>query len=265
MQKVESRISRLVFLFIGFLMVQQLFAAGPVCFNYEMHEHQNLMPVGLNRALANYPHGTIVARNGIIPALGIGGAHSVGISLMNALGPLPMAWQHAVPILGGALTLQEACQMAIDRESLGIRVEFQEPLALAFTAAGGIPFAAGILGIPVGNLIAYLHRALGGGGYLTPIATGIYRLRHNFPPPNYLLLAGMIPAIADTVMIHFHDVRRISKNIKELSYNSILNPAIPGMPPYISLKDMIDAQYAVLGLPIPDSGTTISADMLQLD
>ncbi len=264
MLEIRNRISHIIFLLISFLMVQQLCAAGPAAFNYEMHEHQNLMPAGLNRALVNYPHGVIVARNGAIPALG-GGAHSVGISLMNALGPVPMAWQHAIQPLGGVLTLQEACQMAIDRESLGIRVEFQDHNAVAFTAAFGIPAAAGMLGIPALNLTAYLQRALGGGGYLTPIATAIYRLRNNFPAPNFTAMAGMVPGNADTVMIHFHDTRRISKNIKELSYNSILNPAVLGMPPYISLKDMIDAQYAFLGLPVPDSATTISADMLQLD
>lgn len=52
--------------------------------------------------------------------------------------------------------------------------------------------------------------------------------------------------------------------MKELSYNSLLQPAIPGALPYMSIKDIINNQYAFLGLPNPSSITVVSsADNLQ--
>lgn len=250
---------RYFFLILSLLLCHDIYAAGPACFNYEMHEHQNLAPAGLNRALVNYPHGLVVARNAVIPALGPG-ALQVEVSLSRQLGAV-IPWQHAPIALGAGLNLQEGCQMAIDRQHIGITVDFQHPLLIALVAAGfPVGAAAAFLGIPPG----YLQTALARGGYLNPLAASIYRFRHNFPPPNFVFLMAPMPANADTVMIQIHDLRRVSKNVKELSYNAILNPGLPGLP-YISIKDMIDGQFALLGLPVPHSGTIISADFLQLN
>jgi len=254
-----------VFFILSLFVCPTLYAAGAPSFNYEVHEHHGLVaPLGLNRALVHYDYPQIVARNGVIPAVGPG-AHQLGISLSMQLAGL-QPWQHSLNMLCAPLNLQEACQMAIDRQSIGITVRFEHPLLIALVAAG---FPAGavaaFLGIPAG----YLNQALSGGGYLTPMATTIYRFRHNLPHPNFAILpipAPPLPAvIADSVIIHIHEPRRVSKNVKELSLNSTLNPGLAGMPPYISIKDMIDIQIVFLGVAPPDNATILSADFLQLN
>ncbi|MBW8309338.1 MAG: hypothetical protein K0M45_06855 [Candidatus Paracaedibacteraceae bacterium] len=250
---------RFIVSILSLIIWNELQAAGPVCLNYEIYEHQNLVPAAPpNRALANYNHALIIIRNLAIPALAPA-AFQLGVSKIRVLGAMPTAWQNGLIALGVALNYQEACLMAQERQNIGIDVRFQHPNEIAAIAAGfGIPAVAAAFGWTVPNLTRYLNRSLGGGGYRsTLLATALYRLRHN-PPPNFInLLAG---GSADTIMIHIHEPRRVSKNAKELSYNSILNT-----PGYFSLKDEIDGQFNFLLLPVPDSGTILVADQLQLN
>lgn len=256
-------LARLIVVIVSLLLGDTLQAAvGPQCFNCEVYEHSPPPPLPiLNQSLLNYTPLEIRVRHAAIPVLAAG-AYQLGISLMNH-GLPPTPWNHAVFGLGGPLNLQEACQMVVDREALGIQVNFQHPLAIAAIAAGAAPAAAAaIVGMAPALFNAYLNRALGGGGYSTPQAVAIYRLRHNIPQPNFLLLpVGGAAAHANCVIIHFHNVMRVSKNLKELSYNSLVAPAVG----YVSIKDMINNQFIALGLPVPSSATVISADALQPD
>ena len=239
-------------------------AVGPQCFNFETYDHQNPGPPLLNQALVNYGHVEITGNNAIIPVLGAG-VYPLGISLMENVVPIP--WQHGVGgLAGGPLNIQEACQMADDRQVLGIDVNFRHMASVAAVALGVPVAAAAPAGMGGAAFANYLNNALRGGGYLAHQATAIYRLRHNVPQPNFvwLMLPGGGAAPANCVVLHFHNTMRISKNLKELSHNSLLAPGLGGVV-YVSIKDMIDNQFAFFGMPSPFSATVVSADFLQPD
>lgn len=248
---------RLIFVFLSFLIGQNLQAAAPQCFNYETYAHQGpAAPLAPNQSLLNYSLLEITARHAAIPVLAAG-AHQVGISLMQH-GVPPILWQHHLFLLGAILNLQEACQMAVERQALGIIVDFEYPLIIAAIAAGAPP----PLPHPPAGIPVYLNHALTGGGYLASHAAAIFRLRHNIPQPNFVNLvvpAGGAPA--NCIVIHFHNDVRVSKNLKELSHNSLPSPLPAG---YLTIKDMIENQFAALGLPgAYSSATIVSADFLQ--
>ena len=107
---------RFIFSMLVFLACQSLYAAGPVCFNYEVYEHPtgrgSGVPPLLNVALQNYDHQTI--RQAGIPALG----NQLGISLSNGgVHPFPVPLYN----LGAPLTFPESCIMAMSRQNLGIK------------------------------------------------------------------------------------------------------------------------------------------------
>jgi hypothetical protein len=241
-------------------------AVGPQCFNCETYEHENPAALVLHRAFINYGPLEVIGRHAAIPALAAG-VYPLGISLMSH-GMPPIPWQHGVwALAGGLLTLQEACQMADTRQALGIDVKFRHPLSITAMALGfGVPAAAPFAGMAPAAFAVYLNNALRGGGYFAHQAASIYRLRHNMPQPNFLLLGlpGGGAAPANCVVIHFHNTMRISKNLKELSHNSLLAPGVGGLA-YISIKDIIDNQFAAAGLPAPSGATVVSADFLQPD
>lgn len=247
-------LTRSTVFFLTILFYQNTYAAGPVCFNYETYGHQGAA-AGANNALLNYGHAIIAARNLIIPALAPG-ALQPQISLFSVFAGGP--WDHTlIPNLGAGLTYQEACMMVLERQGIGIIVRFEHPASIQSVALGNplAVAAAGFVG-GVAGLTQYLDRALGGGGYRpTILAVALYRLRHTIPYPNFVALPV---GVADTVLVHFHNQIRTSKNVKELSYNSILN--IVG---YHSIKDIIDAIYNVIGLAPPHSATVLSSDNLQ--
>lgn len=251
--------SRLICFTIILVFCQSLYAAGPACFNYETYEHQGGAAPGANRALVTYDHAQIAARDAAIPPLAPG-AYQMGVSKRRWLGVAPTAWEHNVFVLaGGPLNYQEACLMVLERQGIGITVNFQHPNIINAIAAGfPLPVVAAFFGMGVPALTQYLNHALGGGGYRsTLLATALYRLRHNVPP-NFIILA--VGGNADTVLVHIHEPRRVSKNGKELSYNSI-----PNMAAYFSIKDIIDAPFNGLGIATPDSSTVLSANLLQLN
>lgn len=237
-------------------------AVGPQIFNYEVHAHQSLVPA-TNYATRNYGENEKEGRHAVIPPL-TPHAHAVGISLMRHNPPLQL-WQHEVShLLGGPLNWQEACQMAIDRQAIGIQVNFQHQLAIAAMGAGaGVHLAAPLAGMAAVDFVNYLQNALRGGGYYAPQAAGLYRLRNNVPHPVFTVLAG-VPNPPDCVILHFRNVMRVSKNLKELSHNArIVPPDGGGVVVYETIKNIINNQFFVLGLPEPSSATVVSADFLQ--
>jgi hypothetical protein len=241
---------------LAFWSCQNLYAAVPVCFNYETYEHPGA--AGGNRALINYTYPMIVARNAAIPPLAPG-IHQLEISKSRFLGAAPTPWGHLpLNLVGGALNYQEACFMTLERQAVAITVHFQHPAIINAIAVGApLAFVAAAIGWPVPQLIQYLNRSLGGGGYLAELATTLYRFRNN-APPNFINL-GLL-GNADTVLIHIHQQMRVSKNAKELSHNSFANN-----PGYLSVKDIVDNQFAFFGAAAPDSATILSADFLQDD
>jgi hypothetical protein len=242
--------------FVSFIICQSLFAAGPACFNYETYEHQG-PAAGTNRALLNYDHALIALRNAAIAPLAPG-AYQIQVSKRRVLaGGL---WVHALHALGGGpLNYQEAAFMTLERQlGTGIPVVFAFPAEIAAIAAGfPIPAVAAFFGWGVPVLTQYLNRSLGGGGYRNVVlAAALFRLRHNIPAPNYINIGGFS---ADTVLIHIHDPNRVSKNVKDLSYNSLNIPA------YFTIKDTIDDVYNFLGIAPPHSATVLSSNFLQLN
>jgi len=256
-------LARLSAVLFCFLLFQNLHAAGQHGFSCEVYEHQNPGPLVLNQAFIEYGPLEIKGRHAAVPALAAG-VYPLGISLMS-YGLPPILWQHGVlGLAGGPLNIQEACRMAFDRQTLGIDVNFRHMAAVGAVAMGlPLPAAAAFAGLAPAAFANYLNKALRGGGYVNHQATAIYRLRHNAPPPNFLALGGGVGP-ANCVVIHFHNTTRVSKNLKELSHNSLAAPGVGGAV-YVSIKDMIDHQFAVLGLPAPSSTTVVSADFLQPD
>ena len=252
---------RLILMIISLWFSDNLQAAvGPQCFNYEVHAHRNLIPIP-NQATRNYGEIEREARHAATPVLAAP-PHAVGISLMRH-GIPPVLWQHNILVLaGGPLNWQEACQTAISREPLGIQVQFQHQPAILAVSLGVPPaMAAPLAGMAPAAFIQYLTNALRGGGYLSPQAAALYRIRNNFPQPVFTAMAG-VALPPDCVVIHFRHNVRVSKNLKELSYNACLAPGGGG---YLSIKDIIDNQFAVAVLPAPSSATIVSADFLQPD
>ena len=243
-------------------MYQNAYSAGTPCFSYEIFEHRRRHPAPapvLNHALRSYGPAEIKARNdGVGPVAQIPplqpGNHQLGISLMrHPIAPgVPLWRQDNVINVGPALAFAEASLMALERRTIGIEIRFERPNVILNLAAG-IPIA------PADQL--YAIRALMGGGYLNPMSTTIFRLRHMMPPPIFRM---PVPGggFTDCAIIHVHNHRRVSKNLKELSFNSVTNPAVDAVP-YMSVKDMIDGQF-----PAPlacHSATIVSSDSLQTD
>ena len=86
------------------------------------------------------------------------------------------------------------------------------------------------------DFVNYLQNALRGGGYYAPQAAGLYRLRNNVPHPVFTVLAG-VPNPPDCVILHFRNVMRVSKNLKELSHNArIVPPDGGGVVVYETIK-----------------------------
>lgn len=241
-------------------------AIGAARFNYEITEHEAPRPPALNPSLLNYGYLEITGQHAAIPALAVG-VYPLGVSLMHHGFP-PIPWQHEVVVLaGGPLNIHQACRMANDRQALGINVNFQHMAAIVAMAAGApLAGAAALAGLPAPAFAVYLNNALRGGGYFSDQAAALYRLRHNPVPPNFLFMPvpGGGAGLANCVVIHFHNTTRISKNLKELSHNSGVAPGVGGAA-YLSIKDIIDNQSAVVGLPAPSSVTVVSADFLQPD
>ena len=170
-------------------------------------------------------------------------------------GLIPPNWANLefiqVPL---TLTVQEAAMMAEKREFLGIKVKFADADGIHLLATGQ-PVA-----LPRQNR---LIRALKNGGYRTPTASSIYHMRKFLLSPNCILrnYPGQGLLASDILIIHIFNRRRVSKDVKELSYNSLVNIH----PLYETFKDVINNIHQAALLPSPESLNIISASHLQLE
>lgn len=119
-------------------------------------------------------------------------APSIGVSLAISGAYAPIAWHQVVhPLAVGPLTLNETCRIAVHRQlRLGFNVRFRNPHLIQMIAAGGA--------IPPG-LNAHVNRALYGGGYFSPMAVALYKLRHFAPVPIFTVIPGAVRQIDLTV------------------------------------------------------------------
>jgi hypothetical protein len=292
---MKSRLQLLwIFLWIISCSNKKCYSAGGIGFGFECFEHKDVVvgPAPLNAALDNYTG--VQVRNAALPVMPAGGPITAGVndivSFCISPGVPPVLWSVNAcsfstpvafplpPLLPGALTYQQKAQMVLDRESIGIPVKFQFDAIIRAYAVGMMPaalaaVAAGAPGPPGGpaGIIQYLNRAFGRGGYSSPMAVMLYRLRY-FPvvfPFLGLPGGGGMPSL---VVLHIHIPCRVSKNMKELQCNSFYDPVTvnqaggaPFIPPppagaYVSIKFNIDNIWIGLGLPSPSSATVVSYD-----
>ncbi|MDR2371668.1 MAG: hypothetical protein LBD60_00800 [Puniceicoccales bacterium] len=267
-----------IFSFLGvvFFNSGNVFSAGAPCFGFECFENENANNPGV--ALGEYDHiqaksaltAPLPAGNPVVP----GGNDNVSFWVSSFS---LVHWSCNQYQFGGPLNFQEKAQMAIDRASIGIPVNFQHPVIIQALAAG-IPIAAiaAGLGVAVLPVQQYVDRAFTGGGYSNPRAAMLYRLRYNpiLPPALFTNPNGN----TDLMALHIRLPIRVSKNMKELQCNGLLdpvtsnqisaqNPVNPPPPPgsYISIKSRIDGIFAAAGLPTPSSITVVSHDMIPED
>ncbi|MDR2372188.1 MAG: hypothetical protein LBD60_03520 [Puniceicoccales bacterium] len=302
---MKSRLRLLwTFLWIISCSSKKCYSAGGGGFGFECFEHKNVVvgPAPLNAALNNYTG--VQVQNAALPVMLAGGPIIAGVNdivsfCISAGGVPPVLWgvnacSFSTPVafpgvplplpppLPGALTYRQKAQMVLDRERIGIPVKFRFDAIIRAYAAGGMPaalaaVAAGAPGPPGGaaGIIQYLNRAFGGGGYSSPMAIMLYRLR--FVPmvfPFLELPGGGMPPL---VVLHIHIPCRVSKNMKELQCNSFYDPVAanqaglapfvpppPAVPPpagsYVSIKCNIDNIWIGLGFPPPSSATVLSYD-----
>ena len=253
-------VRRFLFLFslaAYFVHFSQAAALGPQCFSYESFAHDPFAaPPAFNAALQNYPYGTIQNRGAALFAALAGVAAAPApiafVSMSFGNGPLGAPWQHAM-LHVNALTIREAAQVVLNRRQIqGIPVRFQNIAAVIATAA-----------LPVGVAAAPpVIAALRSGGYLMPLAAILHRLRMGLVPGLFAAAPMVLPP--DYIVLHIHLEKRVSKNLKELSYNSLTNPPVIPAGGYATIKNMIDAPFAGLA-PAPHSATIVSSEHLQND
>lgn len=199
------------------------FAADRPCFGVEFfpHEGSNL---GILNGFYNLAASLVLPPLPVLPGAGIGQYELVSLGGgRQILG------------IGLPLTLQEKTDMALNRRSVGVRINFnaRNTMLLNFVAAG-MPLNA--------QQIASLDRAFQSGGYDTPLAAFLYRFTR-FPPRIIL------PLNNNGVVIHVHLRNRVSKDMKEVHNNSLLNVH----PAYTTIEDIINQQY-----PLVNSMTVVS-------
>jgi len=146
------------------------------------------------------------------------------------------------------LGLQDAAIMALEREDLGIPINFAQEDVIQDIAVGN----------PVTHQEdAYARIALAGGGYFSPIACALYELRkngllgQNSVLGNSPVVGAFIP---DGIIVHIYKYKRVSKNMQELAYNSFLNY----QPHYTSLNDYIHDAHIISGHPPSENATVVS-------
>lgn len=166
-----------------------------------------------------------------------GGVYAVGDNVMHNL--------IAVPVL----TLQQKAMMAVERFAFGIRnhnVMFHMPdvFIVAVGAIGGI-------GVNQAAQFA-AERSLDRGGYSTFSAAFLYSCTHI----GVAWLPWALQAVGNAnIWIGVHLQRRVSKNIKEIHWNSCITPL------KVTIKNLINA----LRGNAPNSATLIYYDNNSFD
>ena len=121
--------------------------------------------------------------------------------------------------------------------------------------------------IAIGNAVTqqerdFAERALRGRGYQSPTASALYHLRNTKLLVNNCLAAnspqfgGFFP---DSIIIHFYNRERVRKNLKEISYHSLLNY----QPQYRAFKNLINIAHQNQLNQVPESSPIVSSSHLQ--
>lgn len=239
--------------FFGTAFFNSLYAAGAPCFSYEVYEHINApggLPMLTNSASDNYAdtqkrlnHQAILA--GVVPV-------QVRIGRFTSMPPAP--WIVHVPFVGlpPPMTLPNINRMIIRRRAHGVAIS---PALLANLAASNA----------AGAITPALTDSLRAGGYFNNMSFILNRLTLGVFPFG-TIFGVPLAFIPDSVLLHIALPQRVSKNLNELAHSSLSSP-IPGapiMPGGVTVKDMINAPYSLLGgIPLPDSATVVSSNRLQ--
>ena len=214
-------------------------------FTYEVQEHEQ--PLGVPRVYEPIPDPMVTYQ------FLMGQPLPTPISVQLGAGfPGPIVWGAPVacPLIVSPLNIQQASFVVFKRWLLGIPLNFANPFLIMATALGVLPPPA---------QIPYIQHALRGGGYLSDTACVLYNLINHiiyFPA----ILGPVNGAWPEEIILQVANVSRVSKNLRELSYNTLLL----GSPVYDTIRENILWFYNLL-LPgqIPQSVTIISADHLQ--
>lgn len=231
---------------VALAFLNTIYAAGAACFTFEVFDHvaaPGAVPALVNSALTNHPYAQIRLNHGGVLAA----ATPIQVRLGRFIAVPPAPWDVNMPFVGAPppMNLANINLMIARRLAHGVVIA---PNLIANLAAAN---AAGVV-------TPALTTSLRAGGYLNNMSATLNRLTLGVFPVGTIL--GIPPAfIPDSVMVHIALPQRASKNLNELSHSSLAT-AIPGG---LSLKDRINAPYALLGWPVPDSATIVSSDQLQ--
>ena len=224
-----------------------IYSAGAPCFTYEVFDHisaPGAAPALANSAITNYPDAQIRLNHGVV----IAGVAPVQVRLGRFTVAPPAPWDVNMPFVGPPPPINLANINLIIARRLAHGVVIAPALIANLAAAN----AAGIV-------TPALTDSLRAGGYLNNMAAILNRLTLGVFPPATILGVPVPAFIPDSIMVHIALHQRASKNLNELSHSSLAT-AVPGG---LTLKDRINAPYALLAWPIPDSATIVSSDHLQ--
>ncbi len=218
-----------------------LLAAGdnPPCFTYEVFQHRDVAaPIAINNALTHYVYGDIFANHVVL--------HGAPVPIQINLGQFPPPWV-GVPFIGPPLPLNLVNINAVITRRLAHGVPIADQLIAELGVANGL-----------GVITPQLRKSLTAGGYLNNMADILSGLTLGIFPPGTILGTPIPGFIPDSIVVHIAIPQRVSKNLREFSHSSLTT--VLGN---LTLKDKINAPYAALGMPMPDSATIVSSDHLQ--
>ncbi|MEI6627942.1 MAG: hypothetical protein WCN27_00845 [Alphaproteobacteria bacterium] len=224
-----------------------IYAAGAHCFTYEVFDHvaaPGAAPAFENRALTNYPHAQIHLNHGAVLTV----ATPVQVRLGRFAAPPPAPWDVNLPFVGPPPHMDLANINLIIARRLAHGVVIASALTDNLAAANA-----------AGAITPALITSLRAGGYLNNMSAILNRLTLGIFPLGTILGVPVPAFIPDSVIVHVALPQRASKNLNELSHSSLAT-AVPGG---LTLKDKINAPYALLAWPVPDSATIVSSDHLQ--
>jgi hypothetical protein len=231
---------------IIFAFFSDVYPAGAPCFTYEVFDHINApgaAPALINNALENHSYHQIRLNHNVV----LGGATPVQVRLGRFTGIPPAPWDVNLPFVGLPLPMNLANVNLMIARRLVHGVAIDQALLNNLAAANA-----------AGAITPALTASLRAGGYFNNTSAILNRLTLGVFPPGTIL--GVPPAfIPDSIIVHVALPQRVSKNLNELSHSSLATAVLGGL----TLKDRINAPYALLGQPVPNSATIVSSDHLQ--